>query len=926
MTTQLAIEWAEKDGSRWIAVVPLYPEWRQYVLVPEDFKFWISVPNRGGRGDVFKPENAAGLAVGMAHTHMGGAIIGKQEYWVGVFGTAPMTSEYEEILGAFDPPKLDILSPGYKFFDSTEVASLKVRNDQAILADAKLPLPAAIRSPHPRPGGGGYNKGRTWRYIPLVQAETASGEWRGSPVTMIATTDGPYKGSIWASFGISDPAWYRSPAALDLVRQIAAKVQEGEFMIDGGTNFFTYFEDQEMSLGVNTVHLGTPAGGAWGGIRRVDARVTLTEAKNGKVAVSKEFVVSHGPGGDAYLGDKWKPERWPEDGYIATAEVSIDGKVVDRVRHPVNVWTPKKDKHFVTTKDGEFMLDGKRWRAHGVNYMPSSGVGTEDGEYFEHYIGARSYDPEIVQRDICHMKDLGYNAVSIFIYYGQHQAQNLVDLLRRLDAAGMKADVSLRPGTPMDFLWPQIGEIITDMRLKDNDTVVAYDLAWEPMFGHQRDRVIWDGDWEKWIVERYGSIENAEKDWGFPVTRDESGKITNPEPPQTEFDGEWRVMAAAYRRFLDTLLYEKYGEARRLVRSVDPNHLVSFRMAEAANPNYRWEGRIPYDFPYLAGAVDFLAPEAYGRISDQWERVKPGWFQFEYARWAAPKKPMIWKEQGVTAWDNSQMRSTPDKLDYQARFYEQFYQMLIKSGADGLYSWYYPGGFRVGENSDYGVIQPDGSDKPVSKVIRRYADQFINGPSAKPIDYWITIDRDKYPEGIAGIYDASKRKFWAAIDQGLSPGLRTEGTGTDSSNCPLVAIGNVPENDYNPPKYLDAAFDLVEVQDAYGKWSRVRSGDTIDLQPGEPLKARVEFTDLGEAKLLAGDTRKQENVCILIDVDGRESRAMLTEPVGHLAFGKASFPVAMPATFTSPVDLTFTFEAIGRTRFGERFRLRVEPQ
>lgn len=916
MTTQLAIEWAEKDGSRWIAVVPLYPEWRQYVLVPEDFKFWISVPNRGFGGDCFNPDNAAGMAVGMAHTHMG-AVIGEQEYWLGVFGTAPMTPEYEEILGAFDPPRLDILSPGYKFFDSTEVASLKVRDDQAILADAKLPLPTAIRSPHPRPGGAGFNKGRTWRYIPLVQAETASGEWRGTPVTMIANTDGPYKGSIWASFGISDAAWYKSPAALGIIRQMAAKMLEGEFMIDAGTNFFTYFEDQEMSLGVNTVHLGTPAGEAWGGIRRVDARVTLTEAESGNLAVSKEFVVSHGPGGDAYLGDKWKPEKWPEGGYIATAELMLDGKVVDKVRHPVNVWTPKKDKHFVTTKDGEFMLDGKRWRAHGVNYMPSSGVGTEDGEYFEHYIGARSYDPEIIQRDIDHMKDLGYNAVSIFIYYGYHQPQNLVDLLRRLDEAGMKADVSLRPGTPMDFFWPQLGELIEQLRLRDNDTIVAYDLAWEPMFGHQRDRLLWDGDWEKWIVERYGSIENAEKDWGFPVTRDANGKITNPEPHQTLEDGEWRVMAAAYRRFLDTLLYEKYGEARRLVRSVDPNHLVSFRMAEASNPNYRWEGRIPYDFPYLAGAVDFLAPEAYGRIGDNWEKVKPGWFQFEYARWAAPKKPMIWKEQGVTAWDNSQMRSTKDKLDYQARFYEQWYQMLIKSGADGNYSWYYPGGFRVGENSDYGVINPDGSDKPVSKVIRRYADQYLNGPSSKPIDYWLTIDRDEHAEGIAGIYDAVRRKFWAAIDQGLTPGLRTDGTGTDSSNCPKIAVGNVPRTTENPSKYLDVAFDIVEVQNADGDWERVQEGDLVEVAGGGCVKARVTLTNLGEATLLSDD------VWLVAKSRGVSMVQPLDKDVHRLE--SSVYEIYLHGNVRATTEVTLYFCALGRAHFGEKFTVILVP-
>lgn len=932
MTTQLAVEWDEKDGSRWIAVVPLFPEWRQFVLTPDDFKYWTSVPTRGFRGDRFKPENAVSMSVGMAHTHMGGSVLGPQEYWVSAFGTAEMTPEFEEILGAFDPPRLDILSPGYKFFDSTEVASLKVRPDQVIVSDSRLPLPTVIRSPHPRPGGGGFGKGRTWRYIPLVQAETASGEWRGTPVTMVANTGGPYKGSVWGSIGIGDTAWYKTEAALDVVGQMATKMLEGEFILDGGTNFFTYFEDQPVTLGVNAANLGKTA-------RTVTTRIELTpvgpQQKDikilglsiGATQDSSRYTmtptITHEPGETKGESLALTPDKWPEGGYLATTRLFLDGKLVDAVANPVNVWTPKKDKHFVRIKDGDFTLDGKRWRAHGVNYMPSSGIGTEDGEYFEHYIGARSYDPEIVQRDIDRMKDIGYNAVSIFVYTGHHKSQNLVDLLRRLDAAGMKADVSLRPGTPMEFLWPQIGEIITDLRLKDNDAVVAYDLAWEPMFGHQRDRVVWDADWEKWIVERYGSVENAEADWGVAVPRDEAGKITNPLPHQTLEDGEWRVMAAAYRRFLDTLLYEKYGEARRLVRSLDPNHFVSFRMAEASNPNYRWEGRIPYDFPYLAGAVDFLAPEAYGRIGDNWEKVKPAWFQFEYARWAAPRKPMVWKEQGVSSWDNSQMRNTRDKLDYQARFYDQWYRMLIKSGADGLYSWFYPGGFRYGENSDYGVINPDGSDRPVTQVIRRYAEQYINGPSSRPIDYWITIDRDLHPEGIAGIYDAAAPSFWNAIKLGLAPGLQTAAADTDSSNCALTAVGNVEHNGMNPPKYLDTFFDTVEVQ--IGKtWVRVKDGDTVPA--GDPLRLRVEFTNLGDAKLLPASAQKKiGTVAILASVGEKDSRIPIPgSPIERLSSGKAQFALSIPADLPSPADVTLTFSCIDRVVFGDKFHLKVE--
>jgi hypothetical protein len=74
----------------------------------------------------------------------------------------------------------------------------------------------------------------------------------------------------------------------------------------------------------------------------------------------------------------------------------------------------------------------------------------------------------------------------------------------------------------------------------------------------------YDAEWTKWVIERYGSVENAEKDWGYPIPRDEQGNITNPKDEVLTNDGEWRVMACAYRRFLDTLLYKYYSRAGHL--------------------------------------------------------------------------------------------------------------------------------------------------------------------------------------------------------------------------------------------------------------------------------------------------------------------------------------------------------------------------
>ncbi|HET6454083.1 MAG TPA: hypothetical protein VFI02_06725, partial [Armatimonadota bacterium] len=266
-TTQLAVEWAEKDGSRWIATVALTPEWRQYVLTPDDFTYWISIPNRGGRGDHLHPENAASMSIGLAHTHTTTIGSGRFEYWVGPFGTSAMTPELQEYLSATVPPALDTLSPGYKFLDCSDVRSLKTRTDQAIVGQADFPIPAVVRSSHPRPRGAGFDKGRDWRWIPLIEARTSAGEWRGTPVTMMVHASGPYKGGVWASFGIGDMDWYKSPAVLSMIGQIAGRMRHGVLLLEGGTRHYTYFEDQTVSGGARIVNLSPE--------RRTDSRVTI---------------------------------------------------------------------------------------------------------------------------------------------------------------------------------------------------------------------------------------------------------------------------------------------------------------------------------------------------------------------------------------------------------------------------------------------------------------------------------------------------------------------------------------------------------------------------------------------------------------------------------------------------------------------------
>ncbi|HNT35597.1 MAG TPA: hypothetical protein PKH07_11420, partial [bacterium] len=560
-TTQLAVEWTETNGSRWIATIPLTTEWRRYILKPSDFKLWYDFVSTEPYGKVFDPTKAKQISFSLAFTHTTAIGEGAHEYSIAHLGTAAPTGEYQVLAEMTRPPALETLSPTYKFYEMTDVGSVESRSDQSVVSRRSYAVPKSLRSSYARPKGSGFDKDRDWRWIPLLEACSSEGDWRGFPATLLIHAEGVYKGGIWASFSVEERDWYRSSEVLDSVAEIARFMKQGTYLVDGGSNFYTYFEKQTMTLGVRAVDFESA--------ENLFARVRVFEnSMRGSKVLERVWPLSLQSGEIGEVSDVYTPKRWPKKGFRVVAELLHGKQSVDMVSHEAHVWRPKKRKEYITVHNGEFVLKGERWRAHGVNYMPSSGLGTEDGNYFEHYLQKRSYDSEVYSRDLDHVKDMGLNSVSIFIYGDMYTGeadkdQNLLDILRLLEERDLRVNLSLRPGDPVNYydkhpIDKMLKDFVQYYRLAENDTLFAYDLAWEPSFGHHLERKKWDRDWENWIVERYGSVEAAEQDWGFKVPRDDDGLVTNPLPEHVDSDGDYRVMTAAYRRFLDTLLYKKY--------------------------------------------------------------------------------------------------------------------------------------------------------------------------------------------------------------------------------------------------------------------------------------------------------------------------------------------------------------------------------
>jgi len=291
---------------------------------------------------------------------------------------------------------------------------------------------------------------------------------------------------------------------------------------------------------------------------------------------------------------------------------------------------------------------------------------------------------------------------------------------------------------------------------------------------------------------------------------------------------------------------------------------------------------------------------------------------------------MIWAEAGVNIWDPGRMTQSEFRAEFAGEAYENFYKMLTSSCADGVFYWWYPGGYRCGENSDFGIINPDGTDREVTKVIRANGQRFIDGPSARPVDHWIEIDRDADPAGATGIYDAVKDEFWKAIEDGETPGLRTSGTGTNSANCPLLAVGNTECNGTNPPKYLDGAINYVKIRTRDGDFVEVEKGGEIEVDDRQTIRILVSVTNLGESEWITKEKSDQQyggKGAVLLYAEGLQNLfTPMRYDIGHLETAETLIASDLSEEESEqPIVVTLTFKAVDRTPFGERFTFTLKP-
>ncbi|MGM9682441.1 MAG: beta-galactosidase, partial [Eubacteriales bacterium] len=807
-TDKLYVEIRDSFNSRWYAVVGVDDEWGLKMLYASDFVFWDGPASSVKAGPAMN--SLTSISIGFAKS---GADYetGAHDFYLGNVSLY----RYSDKMAHGSAPTLDCVSPEYEVYPVTNAESLQVSRNQIFLTEREYTLPQSAISCFPGRQGLGYDKGRANRFVPLLEYVSDKGLHSGYAAYMnlyssTSGRNGDYEGCIVASFTPCGNDFYDKNGICAVV-DVATAMMNDFFLIEGGSDELIYpvQDGGRMTAGATCVSSAQ--------VSDVNAQMTVSLYKGTELIKEwksgKDCQMSQLKSGIFTMkGEYAIPGDCPDR--VVTV-LSCGGRVIDRIEQSIRLWTPKpeSERRYITTSNGHFIRDGKILNLFGVNYMPSTSTAEADEKDFDRYVMSSSYDPDVVHNDLLRIKEVGFNAISVYVHYDSiMNSNNILDLIMQCEDLGFYVDLSIRPNAyPMTYSESEVETLIRKLHFDQIDTIAAYDIAWEKRVDrYSVDGVVtlrqqWDGDWRKWIADQYGSLSAAEKIWGCSAPRNSSGEVIGATDEMLlDTSGVYDRLVAAYRRFVDDKVAQVFIKATEHMRALDPNHLISFRMAYSGSPNYP-SNYYAYDYQSLASSMDFMSPEAYA-IGDDDESALQVVFANAYARYAAPDKPVVWKEFGYSVWTGSNFNRSNHKLQQQYDLYSQTLKYIYQCDTAGVYVWFY-GNYRINENSDYGFLNPDGSDRPATALLREYAPKFLGQTEDFKADVLIEVERDYYPGGISGMYPAIKEQLREAFAEGKK-----------------VAFVNAVQKSENQKFYADEVLDKTIHGD------RGADGDTSPLR------------------------------------------------------------------------------------------------
>ncbi len=927
-TPEMSVEWAEQDGSRWIAVISLTKTWRFYALPPQAFRYWPDNPSkgRGGPGDRLRPENAVRLIFGFSQTHTRSVLLSRAESHQVFIGPVQVARAAERLEGMapVQRPAIEGVSPGYKLHYIPQARRIALTDHGRLIAEGARP-PALRRAAAPiwRPVGAGFNRGYFWRFIPLLQAIGPGGRGRGYPAAMFISRMVPLPNCVWISLGALDAKDLRRA---DVQRFLAAAISgalDRPLLIEAGARHFLWRPGEPIKLGALATTTSVEP-------QQVEVRFKLYDSRGRPAApVIKRQLLAR-PGRAAIATAELSPLQKGE--YTLRTELCLGGRVVDFITQPLQVRArPQRlAAESVVRRDGpQLTLGGKPWHPFGCNFWPHFMGGLPGGAYWRNWLDPCLYDPRPAEEDVRQMAGWGFTAIAgvgadIQWPPGEDNPalRDLEDFLWRCDKLGIKVFLFVRGLDPRARNREVAERLIRAVR--NIPSLAGYDIAWEP--NYYKLRHSFAEAWRRWLELQFGSLQRAERMLGS-LPRDSEGRVTTL-PDNWLRDGTpSRAAAAAFHAFMNHQLGAEYRLSWEILRRLDSAHLVGFRGSTLHSPlEFK-----PLAMPAVLHFMDFAGPEGYN------VPIYGGLTEYEYLcglNFAVPflqllsgGKPVIWMEFGLpiypngTAWRDEMLFIPAERYAYQVEEGRRWWRAQISAGAWGSFVWWYPGGFRVGERSDCGLVEPDNYPRPVAEAASRAARRFAAAGPARPVGAL-----KLRPEANVGWWVGEMLRLREEFGRNLAAGklLRatTAGLSMTSADCPLIDPAGRKWPGAGPLRYLDAIFARLRWRPPGGRWREVELRPlpaATEIRTGGLRRIELEAWagNIAEARWLAGRAGRG-GVWLEVRL-ARSGELLARAPLdGEVKMqGRGHFGPVRIDLPAGAAELRLQLSAHGRARFGE---------
>jgi len=272
-----------------------------------------------------QPGAVARFTLGLALTHTS-VEPGAQEYWFAELGTAPNPFGDAAPPAELVVPRLESLAPGYVCYPLDRAVTVRPPRWQALLqavdpASAGLDTASSeglalapdsrLLALHPRPRGVGFNQDRAFRWQPLLVArDTETQDYRGAVATMIAHVHSPYRGGVWALFTQTIRGSIASRSSPAGWKEVARRLRRPVYLQEGGSEFFTVFPGQAVTLGARVVNFGENA------VTNVQVLLSVIDQRHGKLAHRYRQTLRIAAGDTETVTHIWAPTTWPDQGCV----------------------------------------------------------------------------------------------------------------------------------------------------------------------------------------------------------------------------------------------------------------------------------------------------------------------------------------------------------------------------------------------------------------------------------------------------------------------------------------------------------------------------------------------------------------------------------------------------------------------------------